>query len=79
MWTFPGHVLDELTVYILWQHFKNYFPTAAVFYCIYIFRNYTILYTDNDVTIFVNTIMNGNYIFLNIKCRFININSIVLA
>ena len=61
------------------KEFFNFFRSTVVHIIIYIFGNFTLLYTDNDVTIFINTIMNGNYIFFNLKCHIININSIVLA
>ena len=31
------------------------------------------LYSDSDVSVFINTIMNGNYIFINLKYRFLTL------
>ena len=53
MWTFPGKVLDELSPIIQAGVF-------VLFFIVYKFV-YTLLYTDNDVTVFITTIMNGNY------------------
>ena len=52
----------------------------GMFFIAQLYIHFLKLYTDNEVTVFIATIMNGNYIiFFYLKCLFININSIVLA
>ena len=56
----------------------NFFQSILVHIMIYIFRNFTLPYNDNDDTVFLNTIMNGNYIYFKSKMSLYLLTLIVL-
>ena len=78
MWEGVANVVGKSTT-ILHVVFIMFFETIkkSQFILYILFLNYFTLIMMSPF--FINTIMNGNYIFFNLKCRLINTNSIVFS